>query len=182
MISFWLRYVSRFIPMQSQQCVIALSIFNSRAQLRQPRGRSIDSPDDSDENRLIVTFSQHHNSQGTEAEDALHEMSAVSSQYQLAQQNMLHLQQQQWRQQQYGDGDTTPTNEMCGRTGRDTINTLVGDIDRDSLLRNRGMTVPQRNKPIAMVKGNVLHTIPQQQQQDLIKPSDDRWVFRLLFF
>lgn len=145
-------------------------------QLRQPRGRSIDSPDDSDENRLIVTFSQHHNSQGTEAEDALHEMSAVSSQYQLAEQNVLHLQQQQWRQYvdtTVIDGDTTPTNEMCGRTGRD-INTLVGDIDRDSLLRNRGMTVPQRNKPIAMVKGNVLHSIPQQQQQDLIKPSDDR--------
>lgn len=141
-------------------------------QLRQPRGRSIDSPDDSDENRLIVTFSQHHNSQGTEAEDALHEMSAVSSQYQIGQQNLHHMHQQQWRQ--YVDGDITPTNEMCGRTGRD-INTLAGDIDRDSLLRNRGMTVPQRNKPIAMVKGNVLHTIPQQQQQqDLIKPSDDK--------
>lgn len=142
------------------------------SQLTQPRGRSIDSPDDSDENRLIVTFSQHHNSQGTEAEDALHEMSAVSSQYQMGQQNIHHMHQQQWRQ--YVDGDITPTNEMCGRTGRD-ISTLAGDIDRDSLLRNRGMTVPQRNKPIAMVKGNVLHTIPQQQQQqDLIKPSDDR--------
>lgn len=140
-------------------------------QLRQPRGRSIDSPDESDENRTFnITFSQHHNSQGTEAEDALHEMSAVSSQYQLAQQNMLHMQQQQQQWRQY-DGDITPTNEICGRTGRD-INTLAGD--RDSLLRNRGMTVPQRNKPIAMVKGNVLHTIPQQQQQDLIKPSDDR--------
>lgn len=140
--------------------------------MRQPRGRSIDSPDGSDDSRLIVTFSQHHhNSQGTEAEDALHEMSAVNSQYQLAQQSILHMQQQQWRQ--YVDGDTTPTNEMCGRTVRDT--TLAGDIERDSLLRARGMTVPQRNKPIAMVKGNVMHTIPQQQQQDLIKPSDDRW-------
>lgn len=138
--------------------------------MRQPRGRSIDSPDDSDENRMIVTFSQHHNSQGTEAEEALHEMSAVSSQYQMGQQSLHHLHQQSWRQ--YVDGDITPTNEMCGRNSRD-INTLAGDIDRDSLLRNRGMTVPQRNKPIAMVKGNVLHTIPsqQQQQQDLIKPS-----------
>lgn len=99
-------------------------------------------------------------------------MSAVSSQYQMGQQNLHHLHQQSWRQ--YVDGDITPTNEMCGRTGRD-ISTLAGDIDRDSLLRNRGMTVPQRNKPIAMVKGNVLHTLPQQQQQqDLIKPSDDR--------
>lgn len=140
-------------------------------QLRQPRGRSIDSPDDTDENRMIVTFSQHHNSQGTEAEEALHEMSAVSSQYQMSQH---HLHQQSWRQ--YVDGDITPTNEMCGR-----INTLAGDIDRDSLLRNRGMTVPQRNKPIAMVKGNVLHTIPQQQQQqqDLIKPSDDWYAMRM---
>lgn len=149
--------------------------------MRQPRGRSIDSPDDSDENRLIVTFSQHHNSQGTEAEEALHEMSAVSSQYQMGQQNLHHMHQQSWRQ--YVDGDITPTNEMCGRTGRD-ISTLAGDIDRDSLLnRNRGMTVPQRNKPIAMVKGNVLHTIPQQQQQqDLIKPSDDRYTNRFLLF
>lgn len=145
-------------------------------QLRQPRGRSIDSPDDSDENRMIVTFSQHHNSQGTEAEESLHEMSAVSSQYQLGKQNLHHLHQQSWRQ--YADGDITPTNEMCGR-----INTLAGDIDRDSLLRNRGMTVPQRNKPIAMVKGNVLHTIPQQQQQqDLKKPSDDRYKFDSIAF
>lgn len=36
------------------------------------------------------------------------------------------------------------------------------DMDRDSasLLRHRGMTVPQRNKPIAMVKGNVLRPPP----------------------
>lgn len=146
--------------------------FFHKFQLRQPRGRSIDSPDDSDENRMIVTFSQHHNSQGTEAEEALHEMSAVSSQYQMGQQNLHHMNQQSWRQ--YVDGDITPTNEMCGRSGGRDINTLAGDIDRDSLLRNRGMTVPQRNKPIAMVKGNVLHTIPQQQQQqDLIKPKLD---------
>lgn len=139
-------------------------------QLRQPRGRSIDSPDDSEENRMIVTFSQHHNSLGSEAEEALHGMSAVSSQYQP---NLHHLHQQSWRQ--YVDGDITPTNEMCSRTSGRDISTLAGDTDRDSLLRNRGMTVPQRNKPIAMVKGNVLHTIPQQQQQqDLIKPSDDR--------
>ncbi|XP_031630661.1 uncharacterized protein LOC116345432 isoform X2 [Contarinia nasturtii] len=142
--------------------------------LRQPRGRSIDSPDD-DENRMIVTFSQHHNSQGSEAEEALHEMSAVSSQYQP---NLHNLHPQSWRQ--YVDGDITPTNEMCGRTSGRDINTLAGEIDRDSLLRNRGMTVPQRNKPIAMVKGNVLHTIPQQQQQqqDLIKPSDDSYSTR----
>lgn len=58
--------------------------------MRQPRGRSLDSPDDSDENRLIVTFSQHHNSQGTEAEETLHEMTAAqaamaNAQYKLGQ-------------------------------------------------------------------------------------------------
>lgn len=79
---------------------------------------------------------------------------------------------QSWRQ--YADGDITPTNEMCSRNGRE-INTLAGDIDRDSLLRHRGMTVPQKNKPIAMVKGNVLHTIPQQPSlQDPLKPCDDK--------
>lgn len=52
------------------------------------------------------------------------------------------------------------------------MNVLPGDIDRDSLLRHRGMTVPQRNKPIAMVKANVLHT-QQQQPSDALKPSDD---------
>lgn len=63
---------------------------------------------------------------------------------------------------------------MCGRNGRE-INTLAGDIDRDSLLRHRGMTVPQRNKPIAMVKGNVLHSISLQPSlQDPPKPCDDR--------
>lgn len=64
---------------------------------------------------------------------------------------------------------------MCNRSN---LNMLSTDIDRDSLLRHRGMTVPQRNKPIAMVKGNVLHTIPsqqkQQQQHDSLKPSDDK--------
>lgn len=62
---------------------------------------------------------------------------------------------------------------MCNRSGRD-ITSLPCDIDRDSLLRHRGMTIPQRSKPVAMVKGNVLHTLPQQQQQqqDPLKPSD----------
>lgn len=57
-------------------------------QLRQPRGRSLDSPDDGDENRLIVTFSQHHNSQGTEAEETLHtaaQAAMASAQYKLGQ-------------------------------------------------------------------------------------------------
>lgn len=58
--------------------------------MRQPRGRSIDSPEDTDENRLIVTFSQHHNSQGTEAEEVLHEM--ANSQYQFGQ-NVHHVHQ-----------------------------------------------------------------------------------------
>lgn len=58
--------------------------------MRQPRGRSIDSPEDTDENRLIVTFSQHHNSQGTEAEEALHEM--ANSQYQFGP-NVHHVHQ-----------------------------------------------------------------------------------------
>lgn len=65
--------------------------------------------------------------------------------------------QQPWRQFQYADGDITPTNEMCSRNPA-----LSCDIDRDStsLLRHRGMTVPQRAKPIAMVKGNVMHPPP----------------------
>lgn len=62
---------------------------------------------------------------------------------------------------------------MCSRSN---VNAPTGDIDRDSLLRHRGMTVPQRNKPIAMVKGNVLHTQqqPPLKQTDSLKPSDDR--------
>lgn len=46
-------------------------LLRKKKQLRQPRGRSIDSPDDSEDNRLIVSFSQHHN-QGIESEDDMH--------------------------------------------------------------------------------------------------------------
>lgn len=68
------------------------------------------------------------------------------------------------------DGDITPTNEMCSRN---SMNALTGDTDRDSILRHRGMTVPQRNKPIAMVKGNVMQQQQPSQQADILKSSDD---------
>lgn len=78
--------------------------------------------------------------------------------------------QQPWRQFQYADGDITPTNEMCGRNSA-----LSCDIDRDSttLLRHRGMTVPQRAKPIAMVKGNVMHPQPAETSVDIEKGMSD---------
>lgn len=127
-----------------------------------------------------LTFS-HHGDGGENLEDNLHDTSVTQSagHFQLA--NNLHhnrqvsspskrlheiflkqfplssFKQQPWRQFQYADGDITPTNEMCSRSSA-----LPCDIDRDStsLLRHRGMTVPQRAKPIAMVKGNVLHPQP----------------------
>lgn len=50
---------------------------------------------------------------------------------------------------------------MCSRSGRD-ISNLPCDIDLENttMLRHRSISVPQRAKPIAMVKGKVLH--PQQ--------------------
>lgn len=59
---------------------------------------------------------------------------------------------------------------MCSRSSA-----LSCDIDRDStsLLRHRGMTVPQRAKPIAMVKGNVLHPQPSEIAVDIEKGLND---------
>lgn len=59
---------------------------------------------------------------------------------------------------------------MCSRN-----TALSCDIDRDSttLLRHRGMAVSQRVKPIAMVKGNVLHVQPSETTVDIEKSLND---------
>lgn len=78
----------------------------------------------------------------------------------------LPFEQQPWRQFQYADGDITPTNEICSRNP-------ALSCDSTTLLRHRGMTVPQRAKPIAMVKGNVMHPPPPDTTVDIEKGLND---------